>query len=89
MKLKWPIARTCQCLFNVLRSPRQDQGCGMVDDEIRRHIDRGVDVVVCGHAHEPQDRPLGTGRLLVLDNWEDAGDAVVYDAGRWERLVVD
>jgi UDP-2,3-diacylglucosamine hydrolase len=67
---------------------KSEQQTGLVESEIRKVIDHGIDVVICGHAHNRQARAIGHGRLFVLDDWHDAATALACTNGRWEWLDI-
>ena len=64
---------------------KSDELMGFVDAELERRIDRGIDTIICGHAHRKQERQIGAGRLFVLGCWEETREALVYegDMCRW------
>jgi UDP-2,3-diacylglucosamine hydrolase len=42
----------------------------VVDDAVVAELARGFDVVICGHVHRPERRPVAGGELIVLGPWD-------------------
>lgn len=63
---------------------KTDNRMGLVDDELLRRINGGIDTIICGHVHSKQERDIGAGRLFVLGSWEDTAEVLVYRRGEWE-----
>ena len=62
----------------------------IVDDEVRRTLRSGVDVVLCGHVHKARDeRVEGAGRLIVMADFETTGSHAVFRDGRLELVAED
>jgi cytidylate kinase len=62
----------------------------IVDDDVRRALRAGADVVVCGHVHKARDERLGDdGRLVVLADFETTGSHAVFRDGRLELVPAD
>jgi UDP-2,3-diacylglucosamine hydrolase len=42
---------------------------GIVDEEVAKRMQENVDVIVCGHVHDPRRAAIGKGELVVLPAW--------------------
>ncbi len=91
--MKYGTSRTYQGISSRVR-PRPEVPKHEIDRAaIRRLARRGIDVVICGHAHVPVDRVVRHGgreiRLIVLPAWTDRGWALEYSGGAFELKAVD
>lgn len=68
----------------VRRNPSQ---FGVQNEPVLRLVQRGAQVVVCGHVHTPFARPEGDGQLLVMSDWRHDGAVVCTVKGGEFRLM--
>jgi UDP-2,3-diacylglucosamine pyrophosphatase LpxH len=52
-------------------------------DGAERLFQRSVDVVICGHIHQPCHFRSGTCDLFVLGDWRDGGEYVEFDGAEF------
>ena len=76
-----------RCRVNTARKSGRE--VNLVEASILQRIDQGIDVIVCGHVHRQEDRPVGSGRLFVLNAWGQAGTALIYADEQWQWASVD
>jgi UDP-2,3-diacylglucosamine hydrolase len=49
---------------------------------MHEHFQRGVDIIICGHAHKPLHEVFGNNHLYALPAWDnDTGGYLVYNQG--------
>lgn len=77
----------------VSTARKSDATMGLVDADVRRALEAGPDLIVCGHVHRPSDRVFDLdgrpGRLVVLGDFERTGSHAVWSDGRLELLPRD
>lgn len=81
-------ARVAEGLARVLLAaahrgarPKTEAETSIVDDDVRRVLQAGADLVVCGHVHRSRDRRFGAGRLVVLSDFERTGSHARWEDG--------
>ena len=47
----------------------------------QEQIDKGADIVICGHYHPPRHEPLGSGTLIVLGDWINDDSYAILENG--------
>lgn len=67
---------------------------GIQPEPVERLVNRGAEVIVCGHVHTPFSRDYqtggGSGRLLVMSDWrEDAAVVCVVKDGEFKLVKFD
>lgn len=60
----------------------------IVDEAVATEIDRGADLVVCGHLHHKEERRLrGSGgkeaRLVIVPSWSETGEYLELRGSEW------
>jgi UDP-2,3-diacylglucosamine hydrolase len=72
---------------------RRGKRHGIHPAKVRRLMRRGVEIIICGHVHEHQDRVYRRRgrelRLITLPQWETQGAALEYAAGNFTLKTVD
>lgn len=78
---------------NRSSNPKPSEMTSIVDAAVCRTLAIGVDVVVCGHVHRARDSRLpvgdGSGRLVVMADFETSGSHARWIDGRLELVVRD
>lgn len=50
----------------------------------RQARQRGCHTIICGHIHQPDDKPVGGIRYLNTGDWIENNSYIVYDKGEWK-----
>lgn len=72
---------------------RRKKRHGVNPDRVAALIAEGVDVIICGHIHEPRDDVIADGdrgcRLIVLPPWNENGTLTEYIDGDFVTRTVE
>jgi UDP-2,3-diacylglucosamine hydrolase len=92
-ELKYGASRAYRGISTRIRPRHQAPRHGINRAVLNRLIRRGIEVVICGHAHAPADRVLRhagrEARLIVLPPWTDRGWMLEYSDGAFALKAID
>ncbi len=91
--MRYGASRTYRDISLRVRPRGQGARHGVSREAVRRLMRRGVEIVICGHVHEPSDRVVRwrgrEARVIVLPPWTDRGWALEYSGGAFALKPVD
>lgn len=87
------VSRALLGSANRSTNPKPSAMTSIVDDEVRRMLATGLDLVVCGHVHRARDSRLdeagSSGRMVVMADFETTGSHARWVDGRLDLVVRD
>jgi len=87
------VARRLTDVSDVSTSAKPAEVMAMVDETVAATLGRERDVIVCGHVHAARDVrlpvPGGSGRLLVMADFESTGSHAVFADGELQLVPFD